>query len=200
MLFVQSITYNLTHGDDTTCQGFQTEVECLKERSAFDSQVSKCYWSIDTETDVSSCRFVQPDSDITVVIFVAILSAVISTPFAMATDWMIQSVLAAPLRSNGSISIGAHDIERDGLRKLSSIIPLSDNGNTVVLRNRRPRSVLSALPGAIGDVSGIASQCAIQAEHEFSTMVTNLQNYRKKLITQGQDIEEFDSKCDFVSI
>jgi hypothetical protein len=44
MLFIQSITYNLTNGDDGSCERLQDEVDCLAPRSAYATGASRCYW------------------------------------------------------------------------------------------------------------------------------------------------------------
>ena len=85
MLFIQSITYNLTNGDDGTCARMQTESDCLEAPSAFSTGESKCYWVPASESSVGDgnaggassgqgeCFFVQPSQSIKVVLFVAFL-------------------------------------------------------------------------------------------------------------------------------
>jgi hypothetical protein len=46
-----------------------------------------------------SCSFIEPSEDITIVIFVAILSAALSTPIAVAEGIIIQNYLAAATSS-----------------------------------------------------------------------------------------------------
>jgi hypothetical protein len=43
MLFIQSITYNLTNGDDGSCERLLTEESCLEPTSFFSTGISKCY-------------------------------------------------------------------------------------------------------------------------------------------------------------
>lgn len=99
MLFMQSITYHLTKGDDGSCATYGSEAECLGPVSPYSPGASKCFWTPDSTSTASSgeCAFVQPDNSIEVVLFVAIFSALLSTPLGVAVDWMIMHVLRAPL-------------------------------------------------------------------------------------------------------
>jgi len=91
MLFVQSVIYNVTNPDDGSCSTYTSPSECQLPKSSFGTSGNKCQWS----RAESSCSFVDPSEDITVVIFVAILSAALSTPIAIAEGIIIQRFLAA---------------------------------------------------------------------------------------------------------
>ncbi len=191
MLFVQSITYNLSHGDDGTCDEYHSEEQCLADKSAYETGASKCYWTVDDD----SCHYVQPDSDIKVVIFVAILSAVISTPFAMLADWMIQTVLAAPTLiitgSNGKSNL-------DTEKRFSSVLPISDamvverrsNGGPTQLRRTS-----SSLRRSKIQRDELKEQLRLQSEKEFSQLVKALQMYRSSEWLANTEVKnEFDGK------
>ena len=92
MLFVQSIIYNVSNPDDGSCVTYRSKAACQLPKSSFGSGGSQCKWSAGD----SSCSFIEPTEDITVIIFVAILSAVFSTPFAIREGWIIRRILAAP--------------------------------------------------------------------------------------------------------
>jgi hypothetical protein len=93
MLFVQSITYNLTNPDDGSCELHSTKTECLTEMSPFGTGDPKCFW--DHGFKRGSCHFNQPVNNLKIVLFVAIFAAIISTPIALSADWVIMNVLAA---------------------------------------------------------------------------------------------------------
>lgn len=97
MLFMQSITYNLTKGDDGSCATLTTEATCLAPNSGIAPGQSKCYWTVtNSVTGQGDCAFIEPDNSLQIILFVAIFSAIVSTPIALTADWMIQSVLCAP--------------------------------------------------------------------------------------------------------
>lgn len=101
MLFMQSITYNLTNGDDGSCEQFSNEVDCVEPRSSFATGESKCYWTLQpTALNGGVCAFVQPGDSIKVVLFVAVFSALACTPIALLADYVIFNYLAAPTRSS----------------------------------------------------------------------------------------------------
>jgi hypothetical protein len=125
MLFIQSLTYNLTQGDDGSCEAFHSEESCLSPRSAYGTDGSKCYWSAAEATSVGNCTYIQPESSMYVVLFIAIFSALVSTPVALLADWIIHRILAAPtLKVKDLISPDAIDS-----RKLSAVFPLNSNSS-----------------------------------------------------------------------
>eukprot|EP01036_Dinobryon_divergens_P022213 gene22213-30453_t len=79
MLFVQSIIYNVTNPDDGSCATYKTKAQCVIPKSSFGTGGNQCQW----QSSDRSCSFIEPSEDITIVIFVAIVSAVIITPIAI---------------------------------------------------------------------------------------------------------------------
>jgi hypothetical protein len=94
MLFIQSITYNLTNPDDGTCEALRTEVACLQPQSPFATGESKCAWVATSATE-HACVYVEPDQSVRIILFVAIFCAIVTTPIALAADWIILNVLSA---------------------------------------------------------------------------------------------------------
>eukprot|EP01036_Dinobryon_divergens_P024404 gene24404-32851_t len=95
MLFVQSVIYNVTNPDDGSCSTYRSRSECQLPKSSFGTASNKCQWNMADR----SCSFIEPSEDITIVIFVAILSAALSTPIAVAEGIIIQNYLAAATSS-----------------------------------------------------------------------------------------------------
>jgi hypothetical protein len=97
MLFIQSLTYSLTKGDDGTCSHYHEESVCLEPKSSFATGQSKCYWiPPSSSTAEGRCGYVTPDNSVEVILFVAIFSGIVSTPLAILADWIIIRILAAP--------------------------------------------------------------------------------------------------------
>ena len=90
MLFVQSMTYNLTNPDDGSCEVLESLQACQEPKTSFGTGGNKCMWS------EGSCRFIQPSADLTVILFVACFSALVTTPISLTLNWLIFRVLAAP--------------------------------------------------------------------------------------------------------
>jgi hypothetical protein len=86
LLFVQSITYNIGNPDDGSCEKLFTESSCLKPRSPLGSG-PKCSWTND------HCLPSVADNNFTVILFVAILSAVVGSPIALFINWLVQNFL-----------------------------------------------------------------------------------------------------------
>ena len=102
MLFVQSVIYDVTNPDDGSCSTYTSRSECQLPKSSFGTASNKCQWNMADR----SCSFIEPSEDITIVIFVAILSAALSTPIAIAEGIIIQNYLAAATVSKQSDSDG----------------------------------------------------------------------------------------------
>jgi hypothetical protein len=102
MLFIQSLTYDYTHGDDGTCATFKNEQSCLAPKSSYGTGGSQCYWTPPAPADgggsssQGSCGYVEPDSSLEIVIFVAIFSGLVSAPLAISIDWVLHNILSAP--------------------------------------------------------------------------------------------------------
>jgi hypothetical protein len=126
MLFIQSLTYGLTEGDDGTCEQYHNEAACLKPGSPYQTGGTKCYWTLNTTGGSSTagyCSFIHPESSIKVVIFVAILSALITTPLAILTDWIILHILAAPTLDNEDEDFSFNETKKSRKAKILSIFP-----------------------------------------------------------------------------
>jgi hypothetical protein len=127
MLFVQSLTYDLTNGNDGTCERLETETSCLQPRSAYATGQSKCYWTPSSSgKGGGSCAYIQPDNSIEVILFVAIFSALISTSFALLIDRIIVHILAAPNLSSSKPSDYLQQskiMDSKALQESTSIIP-----------------------------------------------------------------------------
>jgi hypothetical protein len=102
MLFVQSVTYNISDPDDGSCEDCDSESRCLSMRSTLNSRQARCYWESASaltdstpESDVSgSCHFRQIAGDMTRVFIVALISAIVSAPFALIVQYLIVNVLS----------------------------------------------------------------------------------------------------------
>jgi sugar lactone lactonase YvrE len=172
MLFIQSLTYNYTHGDDGSCELLTTEKTCLVPRSSYGTGGSKCYWNVVSESSssssvVGSCGFIQPENSIEVMLFVATFSGLVSAPLAICVDWIIHNFLSAP---NGSSSVDVFPSSHlTKEKKELAIFPaMSPTGNTV-MRN----SFVKNREGY-----------QIEAEKDYQRLRHELFNYRQTITTE----------------
>jgi hypothetical protein len=194
MLFVQSLTYDLTNGNDGSCERLETESDCLGPRSAYATGQPKCYWTPDTpgSTTDGLCQYIQPESSMEVVIFVAIFSALISAPFALFADRLIINVLAAPTAlatTEGQESSKIHvitDANNNNSNKNDSFA----NGLSIIPRDST--SKLSAKIEGIDDLA-IRDELKLIIKKKFEQLTFEIQQYRQFLADQSQlEREEFD--------
>jgi hypothetical protein len=220
MLFIQSLTYNLTNGDDGSCERYDNEVDCLQPSSAYATSAAKCYWTQEN-LSVGQCRFVQPDQDLTVIIFVAIFSAVVSTPIALFSDWIIQHVLSAPKltiasstdvidKSSLQIISGSNgmrnrksdvDAYASIFDKLESNIPIvtGPRQENKKIENRRHAFWMSMSDNK-KDVKTKDHTYWKLVDKDLHALIQELKGYRQTLMNDPRDLAEFDSKYDFVNV
>jgi hypothetical protein len=217
MLFIQSITYSLTNPDDGTCELLKTETSCLEPDSPYATGQSKCFWDANT----SKCALVQPDSDIKVILFVAIFSALISTPFALLVDWIIMHVLSAPTRPQAtptdalvaspaaavplstsvtarrgrSSHIAGQDLTAIVPQTSADVLPASARKRSSARGNARGifGSVLGLLTGSGAESTSAQERAvALSAHADLRKLVAELSAYRGTLTTDEKT--EFDGK------
>jgi hypothetical protein len=207
MLFIQSLTYNLTHGNDGSCETLHTEVSCLSPRSAFGMNGSKCYWvASDTDTEAAtagggggSCFFVQPDNSIYVVLFVAIFSALVTTPIALIVDFIINQYLSAPLLTSEDEDQKKN--EQRSNSKILSIIPsvgedIHGGGTGTILENgnRSSQKILITLHDKYHLTEKEKEEFHEKANQELLELKKWLLRYREKTL-EKTDWKEFNCKC-----
>ena len=177
MLFIQSLTYDLTKGDDGSCESFDSEATCLEPKSQYSESMSRCYWTytVDSTNASGECHFVQPDSSFTVVIFVAIFSALVSTPIALLADWVIQNILSVPTSDSTLRSLQTATVSPIPIQ------PLEDK------ENRKRKNGLG-----IWQSQQLISFQKL-AERDFNAMHFTLREYRASLLDES-DRKEFDCK------
>jgi len=168
MLFMQSLTYNLTNPDDGTCESFKNSAACEAARSPYSTGDSKCAWVSYTE----ECRFIEPSDQIKVVLFVAIFCAIISTPIALLVDWILLHIIAAPTLEQ----IDSETTSLFDTKQMSSIVIPADIDTS------------SASQKLIGITTKHKHDLSILSS--FQKLLTEIQVYRSKL--NQSERSEFD--------
>jgi hypothetical protein len=178
MLFVQSLTYDLTNGNDGTCETLKTETSCLEPRSAYSTGQSKCFWEPTAVEDQGKCGYIQPDNSVEVILFVAIFSALITTPFALLADRVIVHVLAAPTLSGKSSVKQLKVMDVKALEGASSIVPRPDL--KLKMKESKQKEELE-------------KRSLTLAVKKFESLTAELKKY-KELLTDPKDRKEFEGK------
>lgn len=165
MLFIQAVTYKLSNPDDGSCETITTQTACLLPRSPFSSSESKCYWTEGYR--LGSCHFSQPANNLTVVLFVAVFAAMLSTPIALSADWIIMNVLAAKSAPYSTVAPrGMISQERRAARTKVSIAMTVDKTNNEAL--------------------------ATSLQDDLARLIQGIRAYREKLSVAQR--KEFDGK------
>ena len=91
MIFLEALTYDLSDPDDGSCDKQHTISNCYKEKSSLARGESMCYWDDRNGT----CHFREISGDLYRIVVVAIVAAVVGTPFALGLEALISNILAA---------------------------------------------------------------------------------------------------------
>lgn len=203
MLFFESIFYTLTSPDNGTCQSFTTQGDCVNEPSPYSENQSLCSWDpID-----DNCRYIQPKSSITIVLYVALFSAVVSIPIAIGCNWIIVNVLAAPTAHPNDEVVANED-------KISALASLSKSHKNLVGYFKSSRKLSTRMlnsesssrrivvdvmdevdPSQYSFANAKSSKLVKKTQNvsllELSSLSIHLQKHRRTLISE-KDRHEFD--------
>jgi hypothetical protein len=206
MLFIQSLTYSLSKGDDGTCSHYHEESDCLAPKSVFATGKSKCYWtpssSSSSPTTEGRCGYVTPDNSVEVILFVAIFSGIVSTPLAILADWIIIRILAAPdlhpmLKKTASKIMDVNSVPSTSQLSIVPDTERIDNDNNRFFERASTFFSFNRLSTFIYRKSQVKeSQELARNEHvyqEFNLLTKEIRDYRLKIVNLDER-NEFDSK------
>jgi hypothetical protein len=175
-----AITYNIADPDDGSCEKSRNAVSCMKIKSSLNSDQPMCYWTYDSDdtADASgSCHYKPINNDLQRVVFVALISAIFSTPIAIFTQYLICEVLAPSLKQD---------------------IPVPHKASTkkLVSRNSSQMSNLLLFRSSFFNSQVISANYDDSFEAEFDTLVQELREYRATL-SPGRATELDGMFCSF---
>ena len=217
MLFIQSITYNLTNPDTGACAAFTTEAECVQPKSPFSTGESMCAWVQSSSTSSAECVYIEPDNSIRIILFVAIFCAIVTTPIALTADWVMLNILCAPTQQQQGeedksaaetalatvpgdsllVRDDAHKTDADGFIGVMMFSGSAVDGQRGVLRRSgRSTSQLRSYLGmtVFNDEAKMKADKVVMAtcRAELMMLSMKLKKYRETL--RADEIEEFNSK------
>ena len=174
MLFMQSLTYNLTNPDDGSCKSLTNSADCQETLSPYASGESKCEWISST----SKCQFIQPDAQIKVVLFVAVFCAVVSTPIALLVDWILLNIIASPTQ----VAIDSNT---------SELFDEDESNALFTSKERTNRTVLDVV-GLNEDENNAIRRGTLTDLKSFHLLCGELKKYHQDLLESER--AEFDRK------
>ena len=154
--------------DDGSCEDYEEASKCLEEKSILSSHTSKCAWDEETAT----CSFRDLGGDIYRVMMVALIVAVIGTPFALASEALICNILAA------------ETVPLESKKKISSVLPV------VRVPSNKPRATVLML-------KRVETMIGSTAENDYRILNKDIQEYRSSL-TQKEKLD-FDGQYNCLS-
>jgi hypothetical protein len=173
MLFVQSVTYNIADPDDGSCENCEDESCCLSLKSTLNSNEDRCYWEVSsTSTDQGSCHFRQISDDLSRVFIVAMISAIVSAPFALSIQYLVVNVLSQETMTPEEVKRETQLSKWKSLQKLLSTRNLSVD----------PESPLTDL---------VVEKCGSSVSEDLENLLKDISGHYKRLLKANKPIEEF---------
>jgi hypothetical protein len=201
MLFIQSLTYNYTHGDDGSCQLLTTEEECVAPRSYYGTGGSRCSWQTtstttagSTATEEGECSFIQPENSIEIMLFVAVFSGLVSAPFAVFIDWIIHKILAAPeINELLMMNLGKEKEISSKKNQFMSVLPVP-NANNIPIRNGSSFSFASLKRTLFSrrHSSMTVQQYQQFIDKDYRDLLHELLEYRQTTVQDKELVQEID--------
>jgi hypothetical protein len=165
-----AITYNIADPDNGSCEQSRNEMSCMKIKSSLNSEQPMCYWTYDSgnsTTGSGSCHYRPINNDLQRVVFVALISAILSTPIAVFTQYLIREFLAPSLiKPNTQVH---HETSSASVMKLIS------------RESSRIRNFLLFAPTSFDNSPIMPANYDESSEAEFNALVQDLRKYRATL-------------------
>jgi hypothetical protein len=93
VIFFVAISYSVANPQKgVDCSAHLTEDACTAHKSQFRTGQAECEWV----TRDDECRFIEPNLQIRVILFVVIFSVALSVPVSTCTNYIFKYILAAP--------------------------------------------------------------------------------------------------------
>ena len=122
---MDTVIYDLAYPDSHVCETRRTVDLCLKGSSPFDSKSSLCYWN----SDNGVCYLVEPKDSTELLIYLAILSIVCSTPISCLCCLLLTNVIGAPVSDSSKSSQSSQII--------AQVVPILDTDDERVVVSSR---------------------------------------------------------------
>jgi len=193
MLFIQSVTYDLVNPDTgyftvdvvsfplylfyfRQCNSYKSQSTCVETKSQFATGESMCSWGYSSSTETYTCSFIQPDNSIRTILFVAILSAILSTPIAVSSTWLIKNILtsapstAADSKITKSNSAAENKEESDDSEENNTLSFDRKIKDTIPLKPQPELSLRASVSGVVAAADFLADNSDVVA---FSGSLSN---------------------------
>jgi hypothetical protein len=179
MLFANALTYNIANPNDGTCETYITENECVAEQSDITTG-SKCIW------DGSFCHYNEASSSLNQVVFVAVISAIVSTPLAVFIEYIVMNNIAAKAETDKERE-NRNKREKLANRLTTAVLPIHSTQSNI----DKDVVVMAGREIFINEMLGHSIAVDMQK------LSSEIQAFRLKLTTE--DLQIFDGTKYFMS-
>jgi hypothetical protein len=128
MLFVQSVTYNISDPNDGSCESCDAETCCLSLKSTLNPHQHRCYWEPFGDlswnsTSSGSCSLREIGDDLNRMFTVVLISAIVSAPFALSVQYLIMNVLSKEITTTKTDQRTEYLLTLESLKRRLTVKP-----------------------------------------------------------------------------
>jgi hypothetical protein len=184
VLFVLSLVYSLDDPEQQHCDQYRHRDACLSSTSSYDSHETSCEWMSHT----GKCKSIEADERLVLIVYIAILCSVVSSPLVLLSDWLLQRFIFAPINDTDEEK-DAKNIPpgsvQDGISTSSHSRPSIYCG---LMRDKGRIEPLQAVMTESSTAPSTSTTTAASAllDNQVQTLVTELQSFRQRIPTTDQ--------------
>ena len=176
VLFVLSLVYSLDDPEQQHCDQYHHRDACLSSTSSYDSHETSCEWMSHT----GKCKSIEADERLVLIVYIAILCSLVSSPVVLLSDWLLQRFIFAPINDT--------DKEKDA----KNIPPGSVQDGISTSSHSRPSIYCGLMrdKGRIEPLQAVMTESStaptILLDDQVQTLFTELQSFRQRISTTDQ--------------
>lgn len=202
VLFVLSLVYSLDDPEQQHCEQYRYRDACSSSSSSYDSHETSCKWMSRT----GKCKSIEADERVVMIIYIAILCSLVSSPVVLLSDWLLQRFIFAPI---DDVDDDDAEEDKDG-GDASNMLPRSVQGISTSSHSRpsiycglmrdkgriEPMQAVMAAPSTAPSTSttitNAASSASVLLDDEVRSLLAELQSYRQRISTTDHQRSQFD--------
>jgi hypothetical protein len=184
VLFVLSLVYSLDDPEQQHCDQYRHRDACLSSTSSYDSHETSCEWMSHT----GKCKSIEADERLVLIVYIAILCSLVSSPVVLLSDWLLQRFIFAPIndtdKEKDAKNIPAGSVQ-DGISTSSHSRPSINCG---LMRDKGRIEPLQAVMTESSTAPSTSTTTAASAllDDQVQTLFTELQSFRQRISTTDQ--------------
>ena len=203
VLFILSLVYSLDDPEQQHCEQYRHRDACSSSTSSYDSHDTSCKWMSHT----GKCKSIEADERLVLIVYIAILCSLVSSPVVLLSDWLLQRFIFAPI---DDVDDDAAEEEDKGggdasnmppRRSVQGISTSSHSRPSIYCGFMRDKGRIEPMPAAMTAPSTFPSTftttttttaASVLLDDEVRSLLSELQSYRQRISTTDHQRSQFD--------